>query len=465
MKLKPNKLKFIFMPEKKGPLVHFEFALRHGSLRDPEGKDGTASFALSMLLRGTQKHSAAEFHRLLDNLGGEIHLGKYKESLRIHGMVLADKVEPFLDLVEEMLVEPAFQVEEFAKIREQVRSSLMDELGSDDEIADRRFQEYILWGNPYGRMTSGSLQTLDSISVADLRQFHQELFRREDFVVGVSGGFDRKWMEKRLRAILQRLPAGSAGALDAPAPSLPKGKSLLLLDKPGRTQAQITVGSSGISFFDKDYLPMQIANHVFGGGSFSARLMKEVREKRGWSYGAYSWFRSGKKPLYFAMHAVPSNKDTAPALDLMVQLFKDFSKKGIAKEEFAFAKQSLVNQSAFLQDTMRKRLDNKVSEAVMGLPEGFYDGYQKRLARISHAAVQGAIRRHMDSGRIFALVLGSGTDLKGPLQKLAGYSKFWERKFDEAPSALIDAASPILAERKKPRKEISKKKKSRIPRK
>jgi zinc protease len=454
---KANQLTLILLPEKNGPLVHFEFALRQGSLRDPAGKDGVASLTLSMLLRGTTKQRSVDFHRALDNLGGEIHLGKYKESLRIHGMVLADKLAAFLDLFEEMLVEPAFSEEEFNKIREQVRSSLLDELGSDDDIADRRFQEYLLWGNLYGRMTSGSLETLDKISVADLKTFHQEYFRREDFVVGASGGFDRTYLEKRIKAILDRLPTGSAGILDVPGPEVQKGKTLLLIDKPNRTQAQLTVGSSGISYTDKDYFSLQIANHVFGGGSFSARLMKEVREKRGWSYGAYSWYRSGKKPLYFAMHSVPSNKDAAPALELMIQLFGDYAKKGIEKAEFTFAKQSLVNQSAFLQDTLRKRLDNKVSEAVMNLPAGFYDGYQKRIERITHSQVQAAIKKHVNTGRIFAFVLGSSAELKSELAKLEGFTKFWERKFDESPADLQNIDSLILAPRGGGRKEISKK--------
>ncbi|MGZ3694538.1 MAG: M16 family metallopeptidase, partial [Bdellovibrionota bacterium] len=313
------------------------------------------------------------------------------------------------------------------------------------------------WGNLYGRMTSGSLDSLDKITVADLKQFHAEFFRAEDFVIGATGGFDRKGLEKRVRSILARLQPGSAGTLDVPGPEVRKGKTLLLLDKPGRTQSQITVGSSGISYSDKDYFSLQVANHVFGGGSFSARLMKEVREKRGWSYGAYSWYRSGKKPLYFAMHAVPSNKDSAPALELMIEMFGQYAKKGIEKSEFAFAKQSLVNQSAFLQDTLRKRLDNKVSEAVMGLPAGFYDGYQKRIQRITYSGVQGAIRRHVDAGRIFALVLGSSTELKSELAKLKGFTKFWERKFDESAMDLQKLDSLILAPRGAPSKEISQK--------
>jgi zinc protease len=445
----------IFMPEPKAPLVHLEFALLNGSLRDPDGKEGVASLTLSMLLRGTLRRNARDFHQDLDRLGAEIHLGKYKESMRIHGVVLADKLPAFLDLLEEMLSEPAFAESEFQKIRSQLRSSFLDELGSDEDIADRRFQEYLLWGNPYGKMTSGGLETLDKITVADLKDYHQRYFRGGDFVVGASGGFDRRYLGSRIKQILARLPQGRVGRLEASAPSLRKGKSLLLLDKPGRSQAQIVVGSTGVSFESKDYFAMLVANHIFGGSSFSARLMKEVREKRGWSYGAYSWYRSGRRPLYFAMKSVPSNKDAVPALSLMVKLFQDYARKGITKEEFQFAKKSLVNQSAFLQDTARKKLDNKVSEAVIGLPEGFYDGYQKRLQALTYAKVQGAIERNVDSSRIFALMLAS-TEAVGPdLGALKGFSKVWTRKFDEPPTDLYQLNSSSLAPRRGARKEVS----------
>ncbi|MGZ3672060.1 MAG: M16 family metallopeptidase [Bdellovibrionota bacterium] len=433
----------ILLPEKNGPLVHLELALMNGSLRDPQGKEGTASLALSMLLRGTKKKDSQAFHRTLDNIGGEFHLGKYKESQRIYGVCLADKLPEFLDLLEEMLVEPAFDEAEFTKVRDQLRSGLLDELGSDDEIADRRFQEYMLWGNSYGRMTSGSLESLERISVEDLRAFHKEFFRGADFIVGASGGFDKKKLETRMAQILDRLPEGTAGRIEGNAPVFKSGKSLLLLDKPARTQAQLYIGAPGISFTDKDYFAMLVANHVFGGSSFSARLMREVREKRGWSYGCYSWYRSGKQPLYFGMHAVPSNKDAIPALKLMLQLFQNYGKTGITKEEFQFAKKSLVSQSAFLQDTLRKRLDNKVTEAVLGLKKGYYDQYQKRLSRLTYSDVQKAIRKHVDPSRIFAVVLGSVDQLELAKHGSKGFSKVWKKKFDE-PAGDLRAADPYI---------------------
>lgn len=439
------KPRFVLMPEKGAPIVHLELAVLNGALSDPQGKDGCSSFLLSMLLRGTEKYSAEEFHEKLDFLGAEISLGKYKESMRVYCAVLSEKLPEFLDLLEQMIVFPRFSHEEMEKLREQIRGAFTDELGSDDDIADRRFQEYLLWGSPYGRMTSGSLQTVDKIQVEDLKEFHKEFFRSGDFVVGASGGFDKKAFTKRMEEMLKKLPGGSAGKRSAQAPEIKKGKHLLLVDKPERSQTQLMIGTKGVSVESKDYFALQIANHVFGGGSFSARLMKEVREKRGWSYGAYSYFRAGKKPLYFAMQTVPSNKDTIPALNLMLDLFRDYARNGISKEEFEFAKKSLVSQAAFLQDTNRKKLDNKVNEIVLDLPKGFYDRYQKTMAAISYSKVQSAIRKNMDPSRLFVLILGTVSSLESDLSGIKGFSKVWKRSFDEPPTDLSKATPYIVS--------------------
>lgn len=433
--MKKRKSEIILLPEKGAPLVHLDIALRNGSLRDAPGKDGAASLAMSMLLRGTKQKSSQEFHSALDRLGAEIQIGRYKESMRIHGAVLSEKLGSFLDLIEEMLTEPRFAEAEFAKVKGIFKSSLLDELGSDDDIAERRFQEYCLLGSPYGKLTAGSLESIDGITLEDAKKFHAENFRAGDFVIGATGGFDSKQLRARLTRMLKRLPSGNASPMEVKSPLPPRKKRLLVLDKPEGTQCQVLIGAAGISFLDKDYLPMVLANHVFGGGSFSARLMKEVREKRGWSYGAYSWFKAGKYPLYFAMQATPSNKDALPAFSLMVKLYGEFAKKGITKQEFEFARKSLLNQSAFLQDTVRKRLDNKVSESLLDLPKGYYDGYQKRLKRLSYRQVQSAIRRKVKADGIFGLILGDAAALKKGLEQLKGF-KVATRPYADPPAEL-----------------------------
>ena len=439
------KSKFILMPDKGSPIVYLDLAFCRGAISDPAGKPGVASLMLSLMLRGTARRTATEFHRALDNLGAELHLGKFKESLRIYGVVLAEKLEPFLDLVEEMLASPAFPEDEFNKLKDQFRSALLDELGDDGDIADRRFQEYLLFGHPYGLSTSGSLTSIDKIEVSDLRGFYRNNLRAPHAVWAASGGFDSSRLRARFEKMLARLPQEPSESIEVTAPLIPEGRNLLLLQKPGRTQSQVLIGAQGVAYQDPDYLAMALANHVFGGGSFSARLMTEVRVKRGWSYGAYSFFRSGKRPLYFGMQAIPSNKDTAPAVDLMIKLYEKFRKTGLTKKEFDFAKTSLVNQSAFLQDTQRKRMENKVAEEVLGLPKGYYDSYTKRLRALRHGQVQSAIKKHVSPENLFILVLGSEEEIGESLKSLKRLRSLHVRSFDKEADRLFSLGASTVS--------------------
>ncbi|MCO5143775.1 MAG: insulinase family protein [Oligoflexia bacterium] len=424
---------YIFIEKKGDPLVHLEIALKSGTIKDPLGKEGLASMTLSMLLRGTKKYSSKEFHERLDFLGGEIHLSKFKESLRIHVVSLLDKLDDMLELVRSMLVEPAFSKEEFKKIQTQLKTALEDELGSDDEISERRFQEYLLAGSKYSRASSGSIQSIKKIKQTDLVSFHKNFFSSPDFVVGAIGGFNSNELKKKLNQIFSSLKQKPASALQVSQPKILPGRNLLLLNKKGGSQTQVYLGSTGVHFTDADYFPILIANHVFGGSSFSARMMTEIREKRGWSYGAYSWYRSGKKPLYFGMHFVPSNQDTGDAVALAIQLYEDYAKNGITKEEFAFAKDSLMNQSAFMQDTARKKLDNLVTEAVVGLPKNYYENYRNRLKKITYTQVQKAIQRKVDKKRLFVFVLGDAAKLKKAITEKSKFKKVWIKDFAKQP--------------------------------
>lgn len=432
---KEEKSKLILLPDSTSRLLFIDLSFQTGAVADPNGASGTASLALSMLLRGTKKRNAAKFHEELDRLGAEIYLAKNMESLRIMGETLVDNVEPFFDLLEEMIREPAFAPEEFAKLQAQTLSVLQDELSSDGDIAERRFQEYCLLGHPYGRVSSGSLSSVEKLRVQDLEKFFKQNLHRGIAVFAATGGLSEAKMAAFGERLLKALPAQGNTAPRVEEPVFSPGRRLLMLDKADRTQSQIFVGSPGVSQHHPDYYALAVGMHVFGGGSFSAWLMKEVREKRGWSYGAYGGFRAARKPLYFSMHTTPSNKDTGPALQLMVQLLEKLHKEGISEAEFEFAKRSLVNQSAFLQDTLSKRLNNKVNEILLGLKPGFYDSYQSELKRVRFAETQKALKKHIDPTRLFMMVLGSVDTWRQGVEAVPGVREKQVLPFDREPSA------------------------------
>lgn len=427
-----KKYKILLQPNSSA-LIYVNVSFKIGSIYDPSKKNGLASLTLSMLLRGTKKHSYKKFHEKLDTLGAEIGLGKNMESLSIYAVTLSNHLDIFLSLLKEMLSQPAFIPEELKKIKRQYKSAMQDELGDDREIAERRFQEYFLQNHPYGKITSGNPESLDNITIKDVRSFYKTYFSSQVAVFSATGNFKRREMEQKARSLLQALPSKPVQTIHAPPTSIDNGGCALILEKPNCTQSQVYIGAKGLGRTNPDYLAATIANQIFGGSSLGAQLMKEIREKRGWSYGAYGYFRSAKNPLYYNMHTTPSNENTIGAIELMLKLYEKFAKKGITKSEFQFAKKSLYNNSAFLQDTLRKRLNNKVSEEILELPKGFYDSYRKKLSAVTYIKVQSAIKRHWDPKNLFILVLGSSTLWRGKLKKIKRIKKITALPYSEYP--------------------------------
>lgn len=431
-KKKANKaVKKIVISDPSSPLVFVDIALKAGSIMDPEGKEGVSALTSSMLLRGTKKLPAEKFHEKLDDIGGELYLGRYMESTRLVGECLAENADEFFGLIQDLLTEPNFDRDEFQKLKNQSLTRLKDELSDDDAIADRRFQEHVLSGHRYGRITGGNLNSVEKIQPEDLKQFYGSFYGSKNTVFSATGGLSKKDLEGKLSALATAFDRDVRKIDSIDAPLFPEGRTLHIVEKPNRTQSQIVIGAKGIGYDCPKYHEVVMANHILGGGSFSAWLMKEVREKRGWSYGAYSMFRNAKNPLYFAASTTPSNKDTVGAVELILKLMKKFSNGKISKSEFDFAKKSLVNQSAFLQDTIKKRLGNKVSEELLDLNKGFFDDYQKRMKKVTYKGMCKAIEEYLNFKDLYILVLGTSDEWAAGLEKLPKLSKVKRTSFDE----------------------------------
>lgn len=428
-----KKIKKIVISDPSSPLVFVDIALKAGSIMDPVGKEGVSSLASSMMLRGTKKLSAEKFHEKLDDIGGELFLGRYMESTRIVGECLAENADEFFGLIEQILTETEFNEGEFQKLKSQSISRLKDELSDDDSIADRRFQEHVLSGHKYGRVTGGSLKSVENINVDDLQSYYNRYYGSSNTIFSATGGLSKKVLENKLDHLSKVFDRDVELIEPVSAPEFPEGRRLHIVEKPNRTQSQIIIGARGIGYDCPHYHEIVMANHILGGSSFSAWLMKEVREKRGWSYGAYSFYRNAKNPLYFMASTTPSNKDTFGAVELILKLMKKFANGKISKSEFDFAKKSLVNQSAFLQDTIKKRLGNKVSEDLLDLKKGFFDDYQSRLKKVTYKSLQRAIEKHLNFEDLYILVLGSSDEWGPQLEKLPKLKEVVRTKFDDQP--------------------------------
>lgn len=403
-----------FEEDRALPLVSINVVLKAGAAHDPKGQSGITNFMGEMLKRGTKYRTKEKILEALDQIGGSLEVETRTEALILRGNVLAEKLSEYLDIVREVVSEPSFPEHEIKKLKAEIISSILEERGNDRGLARARWEAFLMNGHPYGNPLIGKVKEVESITRKDIENHYKNLFQERNIIVIGTGdaemSFVRAWGE-RIAEALPSLP-GENPIRPVSKPEMAKKSRVRIIDKPDRTQTQIYWGQEGVLFTDPRFFPLYLGNHAFGGGSFSARFMVEIRVKRGWAYGAYSFFRFGLQPRSWQAFTFPASKDTPDAVAYGLGMIKDLKQNGITKEEFEFAKASLINSAGFMYNTPKKRVENLILEQTLNLPPGFTKGYASALKNVEHDDVNKALKTFLEPERISTLVLGTAKSLK-----------------------------------------------------
>jgi zinc protease len=399
------------------PLIHGGVCTMSGSAEDPEELLGLTRLCGRLMRRTAGSLRAEEVDARIDRMGASLGLDSGHGSLALSGSVLERSFEDFMGLLEQILGAPGFAEDELERLKRETLAELTEILDSDQQLAQRWFLRSLFVGHPYGRTVIGSEKTLQAISVADVRRCYQRHFTRQNLIFSFAGAVDRGRVERASRAIWDALPPGSADVPTLSEPESPKGRRLVFVDKPERTQTQILIGSIGAHPSDEDYFPLLVANTVFGG-TFTARLTQEVRAKRGWSYGAYSSLGYDRRRQAFSMWTFPKADDAASCMALELELLSDWWKGGITKEELDWAKRYLAQSQAFSCDTAAKRLGLELDELTSDLPRGHYARYVASVGDVTLEQANRAIQSRISLDDLTIVVVGTHAAIGDALRRV-----------------------------------------------
>jgi zinc protease len=388
------------------PLLHGGICTRSGSAEDPEELLGLTRLCGRLMRRTAGGLRAEDIDARIDRMGASLGLDSGHGSLALSGSALERSFDDFMGLLEQILCAPGFAEDELERLKRETLAELTEILDSDQQLAQRWFLRSLFLGHPYGRTVIGSETTLQAITVADVRRCYERHFTRRNMIFSFAGALDSARVERASRRIWEALPAGDADVPPPPEPVAPKGRRLVFVDKPERTQTQILIGGLGAHPSDEDYFPLLVANTVFGG-TFTARLTQEVRAKRGWSYGAYSSLGYDRRRQAFSMWTFPKADDAAPCMELELSMLADFWCAGITQDELDWAKRYLAQSQAFSCDTAAKRLGLELDELTSDLPRGHYARYVSSIRDVTLEQANRAIQARLSLDDLTIVVVGT----------------------------------------------------------
>ncbi len=299
-----NGLKYLVIPDNKLPLVQVRVIFNGGARLDPPKNQGLTYLTTQLLLKGTTKRTAQQIAEEFEFLGSTIDAATNYDYSLISTEFLKYNLETGMNILAEIITSPAFDGKEIDKEKEKLISELKSSLENPSYIANQFFNRLIFEGHPYSNSIKGTIKQIDDISARQVRNHYKNYFVPNETTIILYGAVDRKEAETLIKNLFSNWQKGNQIKLeDRPANKLINTK-IVLVNKPGLTQAQIRVGNIGINQTNPDEIPISIVNTILGDG-FTSRLVEEIRVKRSLTYGASSSFQktSAKREIFnFYLH-------------------------------------------------------------------------------------------------------------------------------------------------------------------
>jgi zinc protease len=384
------------------PLIAFDFSFRGGANQDPVDKPGVATMATSLLDEGAGDLDSKSFHERAETkaiqLGFSVNRDQTSGSVRT---LSANQDEAF-ELLRLAVTSPHFDAVDMERIRDQVLSGLRRETTSPNDLASRRWWSTAFPGHAYGRPVRGTLESIPTITVADLRDYMRRVFARDTLKIAIVGDIDAATAGKFIDKVFGSLPA-KADLSDVPV-MLPQGlgqKISIDLDVP---QSVLILGGLGIARSDPDFMAAFVVNHVLGGGSFSSRLYREVREVRGLAYSVFSTLVPLEHAALFMTGTATRADRTGQTLDVLQSEIRRLAEEGPTEEELAKSKSFLTGSYALSFDTSSKIAAQLVQIQREGLGIDYIDKRNSLVQAVTMADVKRVARRLLDAGMLVTVV-------------------------------------------------------------
>jgi predicted Zn-dependent peptidase len=413
-----NGVRVILVERRTLPLVGLELQFRGGASAHPASQAGLAALVADMIDEGTPTRSALDIADAIDLLGASLGSAAGYDASQVRLSVLRARLPEALEILADVVMNPTFPQADLDRVRRERIDRVTQRSDVPAALADDAFAE-ILYGadHPYGAPLLGTKTSLESLSRDDVVAYHRARYAPGQATLVVAGDVTKDDLD----ALLAESFAGWSGrGEDVPAPVAPAAgadRTIYLVDKPGAAQTEVRVGRVAADRATADYYPLSVLNTILGG-SFTSRLNTKLREEKGYTYGAGSFFDLRRAAGPFEASAAVATPVTDSAVADFVREIDRMGEEPVPASELDRARNymalRLPQRFESLDDVVRR-----LSElALYDVPLDFYEGYVRGVEGVEPEGLRAAATSLLGTGRMAIVVAGDRAVIEAPLKAL-----------------------------------------------
>lgn len=386
------------------PTVIVNVKIRAGSIYEPEELAGLANLTAELLTEGTKTRAAKQISEEIDFVGGSIGTSANLDYAAASLSILKKDITLGLDLLSDILMNPAFDEKEIERIRSHVITGIINQKDEPGSVAAKAFAKILYLKHPYSRPSEGLEDTLPKIKKEDIINFHRKYYRPNNIIMAVVGDITLEEAAALIEKYFGKWEKKKTDFPKIPLPPKLTGKSAELIDK-DLTQATIYMGHIGISRKNPDFYPIIVMNYILGGGGFSSRLVDDIRDNQGIAYSVSSGFDSRLYPGPFRVVMQTKNENANKAIAAILKHIEDIRTNPVKDSELNDTKSYIVGSFPLRMDSNTKMAELLALIEFYELGLDYFTDYPKRVNAVTKEDILRIAKKYLDPKNYLLVVV------------------------------------------------------------
>ncbi|WP_323783982.1 pitrilysin family protein [Thalassovita sp.] len=385
------------------PFVSLEIRFKGGASLDLPGKKGATNLMVGLLEEGAGDMDARAFARATESLATSFGFNLSDDAVSVSARFLTENRDQTMTLLRDALIHPRFDPDAVERVRTQVLSNIKSDLKSPRDIASRAFQTMVFGDHPYGQPQSGTLESVAALTRDDLIAAHQSALAKDRVFISAVGDIDADELATLMDGLLAELPEKGAPLVGAAMLNFPGGVKVVPFDTP---QSVAIFGQKGIDREDPDFFAAFVLDNILGGGSFESRLMQEVREKRGLTYGIYSFLADKDQAKLWMGSVASANDRIAQAVQVIRDEWVRLAENGVTQQELDDSKTYLTGVYPLRFDSNSAIANIMVAMQMSDMPIDYIATRNDMVNAVTLDDVNRVAKRLLDPEHLSFVVVG-----------------------------------------------------------